>query len=322
MCDAALGLLGAGGTWFWGGRDAPGLTYLKPQLPAALWSPWGSQDLCGSPLHPNACNLSSETPCPRPIAPSKLAFPRGTPHQNSSPPRPSESKTGGKAPNRIRLGTAVSPHHPAVPPLCSAFLCSANSSRLPAQTQLGSLGRFRGSPPSLVRPTCLSSFRAPGVTHLKHGFKTTCCHNSFNPSHSWGYLGADGLPGVVAPEKRGGVLSRALGVGLKLKAIPARGHGSGPCRRPVCAITEGSELVGEGSLLLEGPGTPHAQRRCVLVMGSGVGAEDRQGQGLGVAPLLPLPRPPGRGLLGDFWGRFRTHVGGNRLSLFHARLSM
>lgn len=103
------------------------------------------------------------------------------------------------------------------------------------------------------------------------------------------------------------MLSRALGVGLKLKAIPARCHGSSPCRKPVFAFTEGFELVVERSLLLEGPGTPHAQRRRVLVMGSGAGAEDRQGQG--VAPLLPLPLPPGRGLLGVFWGRFRTCVG-------------
>lgn len=94
----SIGLAGSSGTWFLSGHDAPGLTYLKPQLPAALKSPWRSQDLCVSPMHPNTCNLSSETPCPRPIAPSKLAFPRGTPHQNSSPPDLRSPKLGGRHP--------------------------------------------------------------------------------------------------------------------------------------------------------------------------------------------------------------------------------
>lgn len=91
-----LGLLGAGSTWCWGGRDPPSLTYLKPRPPAAAFqSPWGSQDLCVSPLHPNTCHRSSEPPAQGSQHP--LSRPsQGGPHTRiSSTPDLLNPKSGG-----------------------------------------------------------------------------------------------------------------------------------------------------------------------------------------------------------------------------------
>lgn len=103
--------------------------------------------------------------------------------------------------------------------------------------------------------------------------------------------------------------------------MPAGCHGSSPCCRPVLAFAEGSAPGIEDARVAEmrpdlaelcvrtrrRRERPRARGRHGLAKGAGPGAKD--GQGRGVGPLLPLPLPPGRGLLGVFWGRFRTRVG-------------